>query len=179
VGKSTVLSAAVELLRKRSRAVQVRVFGSVMFEEAEKLGVRHRDEIRRLPVSAQRKLQVAAAQAIARENADLLFVDTHLFIRTEEGFWPGLPSEVLDALQPTNLVLIEALPAEIQSRRTRDAARRRDSVPKQELIRELEIARAMLAAAGVVSGAPLLTLVNREGHAEETARRLVTAVEGA
>ena len=39
-----------------------------------------------------------------------MFVDTHLFIRTPEGFWPGLPYVVIQALKPTHLVLIEAEP---------------------------------------------------------------------
>lgn len=176
VGKSTVVSLTVDLLRRRGKNTQTKVFGSVMFDEARKAGVSHRDEMRRLPVRTQRKLQIAAAEAIAGENADILFVDTHVFIRTKEGFWSGLPSEVLAALRPTNLVLIEAPPRDIQARRMRDADRYRDSLPEEDIAHEMEIARAMLTSAGVVSGAPILVLKNVEGQAAEAAQQLGAAV---
>ncbi len=124
VGKTTVVQRAASSL-KGGRLVN---FGTVMFSEAMKLRwIKHRDELRKLPVGKQRRLQRIAARTISRMKGDVLFVDTHLFIRTPEGFWPGLPFEVARALKPTHLVLVEASSHDVFARRSRDATRYRET----------------------------------------------------
>lgn len=44
VGKSTIITNATETLKNRGTSVKTVVFGSVMFEEAKKLGINDRDE---------------------------------------------------------------------------------------------------------------------------------------
>ncbi|MCP8313519.1 MAG: AAA family ATPase, partial [archaeon] len=61
VGKTTVVNKIVEMIKKKDLAVESVVFGTVMFEEAKKLGIKHRDEMRKLPIDEQRKLQIDAA----------------------------------------------------------------------------------------------------------------------
>jgi adenylate kinase len=112
VGKSTV----IDQVSKKLDGTSVQVFGTVMFEEAKRLKwVKHRDEMRKMPVEKQKRLQRIAAQKLSRSRGRFTVVDTHLFIRTNEGFWPGLPFDVIKALKPTHLVLIEATPDEILS----------------------------------------------------------------
>ncbi|HET6730621.1 MAG TPA: AAA family ATPase, partial [Nitrososphaeraceae archaeon] len=61
VGKTTVISKASEILNQRGLTTRVVVFGSLMFENAKKLGVMDRDSMRKLSVNAQRRLQEMAA----------------------------------------------------------------------------------------------------------------------
>src|SRR6202022_3242294 len=99
-----------------------------------------------------------------------VFVDTHLFIRTPEGFWPGLPFDVIRALKPTHLILVEAKPEEILSRRTSDKTRYRDVITRDEVEDELVLARNLLSTASLVSGAPMLMVMNEEGKVDEAAQ---------
>ena len=169
VGKSTVVSRAVGAIEGSS----VAVFGTEMFEAAKALKwVQHRDEMRKLPVQKQKRLQKIAAQKISRSKGRVVFVDTHLFVRTPEGFWPGLPYAVIVALKPTHLVLVEATPQEILSRRKNDTTRYRDELTVEEVQAELTLARALLSAASLVSGAPISFIPNDEGKADEAAQTI-------
>ena len=60
VGKSTIISNATQTLINMGMTVRTVVFGSVMFEEAKKLGINHRDELRKLSIDLQQKLQTKA-----------------------------------------------------------------------------------------------------------------------
>jgi adenylate kinase len=151
-----------------------------MFEAAKKLRwVKHRDEMRKLPVEKQKRLQKVAATKISRSKGKVVFVDTHLFIRTPEGFWPGLPYVVILALKPTHLILVEAGPEEILSRRKNDTTRYRDELTVDEVQTELTLARAFLSAASLVSGAPISFIHNKEGRADEAAQVVQKLVESA
>lgn len=176
VGKTTVVNKVVEIIKKKRLTVEAVVYGTVMFEEAKKLGIKHRDEIRKLPIEEQRRLQIEAAERIAKMETNFLIIDTHLMINTKEGYWPGLPLEVLRTLSPSNVILIEALPNEIIMRRMRDSSRYRDFVDEVEIVREIEIARSMLSATGIITGAPILIVMNREDHIEEAANQILSAL---
>ncbi len=176
VGKTTLVNRVVEQIKKKKFTLESVVFGTLMFEEAKKLDIEHRDEMRKLPVDQQRKLQIEAAEKIAMMKADYLFIDTHLMINTKEGYWPGLPFEVLKVLSPSNLILIEALPHEIISRRRRDSGRCRDLAEEETIAREKEIARSMLSTSAIISGAPLLIVINKENQIEEAANQILKAL---
>lgn len=174
VGKTTVVEKAAESIGAR-----IVTFGTVMFEEARRLRwVEDRDEMRRMPVEKQRRLQALAAKKISVARDPVLFVDTHLFIRTPEGFWPGLPFNVVRAMKPTHLALVEATPEEIRERRASDATRVRDSLTIEALASELALGRSFLSSASTLTGAPMLILPNRAGRAEEAARQLAEALPG-
>jgi len=176
VGKTTVVDKTAAGI-KGSKVV---TFGTVMAEEALKLGwIKNRDEMRKMPVERQKKLQKLAALKISRRKDPVLFVDTHLFIRTPEGFWPGLPFEVVRAMKPTHLVLVEALSEEIKARRTADATRTRDDITAGELESELALGRSFLTAASTLSGAPMLVVLNAQGKADETAQKLIKVLSAA
>ena len=167
------------MVEKAAQALGAKIvtFGTVMFGEARKLRwAEGRDDMRKLPVEKQRRLQKLAAAKISQARDAVLFVDTHLFIRTPEGLWPGLPFEVVREMKPTHLALVEATPEEIRERRTSDATRVRDSLSLDALASELALGRSFLSAASTLTGAPMLILANRAGKAEETARELAEAL---
>jgi len=176
VGKSTV----VEKAREAVPGSTVQVFGTAMFDEALRLKwVKHRDEMRKLPVKKQEKLQEAAAARISRGKGKVVFIDTHLFIRTPEGFWPGLPLRVIQPMKPTHLLLVEASAKEIVTRRRNDTTRYRDEITEEEVGEELELARSFLTAASLVSGAPMTFIHNEEGGSEKAAGQIAELVRGA
>ncbi|MGD0637558.1 MAG: adenylate kinase [Nitrososphaerales archaeon] len=176
VGKSTVVQKSVDSIEGASLAV----FGTAMFDAAKQLRwVKHRDEMRKLPVEKQKRLQTIAARKISRGRGRVVFVDTHLFIRTPEGFWPGLPLAVIQSLKPTHLLLIEADAAEVVSRRMNDKTRSRDRVTEAEVSAELTLARTFLSAASLVSGAPISFIRNQEGKADEAAEQIREIVRSA
>ena len=176
VGKSTVVAKANEAIKGST----VKVFGTAMYEEAKRLKwVKHRDEMRKLPVEKQKRLQQAAAARISKSNGKVTFIDTHLFIRTPEGFWPGLPLRVIEPMKPTHLVLVEASPEQVVSRRKNDTTRYRDEITEAQVSEELELARSFLTTASLVSGAPMLFVQNDDGESDKAAGRIADLVRGA
>ncbi len=174
VGKSTIVNKTVDLLKKQGITAKFVIFGSIMFDEALKLGLaKHRDDMRKLSVKEQTKLQVLAASTITNMSGDVIIVDTHLFIHTQEGYWPGIPESVLKALSPTHLICLEASPKEIIDRRARDSSRFRDPITEDEITRDLQLSRSMLSTLAILSGAPMLLTPNGEGQADEAARSVV------
>lgn len=176
VGKSTVVEKVVSML-KGAKLVN---FGTAMFEEGRaKKWARHRDDLRKLPVTRQRALQTSAAARISRMKDPTVVIDTHLFIRTNEGFWPGLPFEAVRAMKPTHFVLVEASPDEILGRRSSDKLRYRDEASREELAEEKALARSFLAVSSTLTGAPILIVINSEGMADKAASKVVRALEKA
>lgn len=176
VGKTTV----VQKLASRYRGAKLENFGSVMLERGIALKwIRHRDELRKLPVEKQKKLQKLAATKIARMKEKVVLVDTHLFIRTNEGFWPGLPFEVVRAMRPTHLILVEATPDEIVTRRSADKSRYRDELTKDDMAEELQLARSFLAVSSTLTGAPMLVISNADGKADKVASTIAKMLKGA
>jgi adenylate kinase len=177
VGKSTVVAKVVEMLNAKGKSSKVINYGTVMLEQAMKShSVRSRDEIRKLSIEAQKNLQVHAASEISKMEGEFVIVDTHLFISTTEGFWPGIPMNVIQALMPTNLILVSAKVEEVLGRRQKDATRSRDPATKELLEKELVAATSLLYASTVIAGCPALIVENHEGAVDETALRIVNAI---
>ncbi|MDG6909722.1 MAG: adenylate kinase [Nitrososphaerota archaeon] len=176
VGKSTVVDGVVSGFRG-SKLVN---FGTLMFETATSLKwVRNRDDIRKMTVEKQKRLQKAAATRISKMQGKAIVVDTHLFIRTEEGFWPGLPFDAVRAMKPTHLVLVEASPEEVARRRAADKSRYRDAVTLESLAEELALARGFLTVSSTLTGAPMMIIKNAEGKQAEAAQAVVGMLERA
>ena len=171
VGKTTVITRAAEILNKKRKTTIV-VFGTVMFEEARKIGLKSRDEMRRMPVEDQRRLQEMAAQRIAEMNDDILLVDTHLFINTGEGYYPGLPMRLLNIMKPTNMIMVAADAIEIAKRRKTDLTRRRDIISAENIQKELDISRMMVASCSILTGAPFAIIMNNDGQVDEAAANI-------
>jgi len=176
VGKTTVVSKAVERLQKMGHDAILVTLGSFMYEEAEKLGVSDRDSIRKLPVGMQRELQLKAAKRISELSNEFVFVDTHLLIKTPQGFFPGLPLDVLQTLRPTQLVMIEAPISDIFNRRLRDGTRRRDNESEEEVAEELLLSKQFLVVAAANTGATMTMVNNRENLSDEAVRDLLKSL---
>ena len=177
VGKSTLVAKIVEILNVRKKSVSVQSFGTVMFDEAEKLGISDRDELRKLTMDQQKNLQKLAAEKISQLQDDLVIIDTHAFIATGAGFYPGLPYEVLQIIKPTNFISVFARPEEIYNRRMKDTTRNRDIASIDSIKRELAVQDAMLSSCSVLSGSPIKPILNTEGKVEEAANTVLSAIE--
>ena len=106
----------------------------------------------------------------------MVIVDTHAFINTSEGFYPGLPIHVIEYLKPTNFISISARPEEIYNRRMKDNSRNRDVISLASIKKELAVQDAMLSSCSVLSGSPMKPVLNREGKIDETAMKVIKAM---
>ncbi|MGC1132431.1 MAG: adenylate kinase [Nitrososphaeraceae archaeon] len=178
VGKTTVITKAAERLNQLGSNTQVLVFGSIMFDEARKMGIKDRDEMRKLSVTTQRRLQEMAARSISAVLSVNIVIDTHLFINTGEGRYPGIPQSLLDVLSPTHLVMISADPEEIFVRRMQDDTRSRDLISIDSIKNDLEVATIMIATSSVLTGAPFKIIFNHRDKLHEAVSELVEIISG-
>ena len=176
VGKTTVVSKVVEKLNALNKSVSVHSFGTVMFEEAKKNGLKDRDDLRKLTVDEQKNLQKKAAEKIAEYQENIVIIDTHAFISTKEGYYPGLPHYVIQILKPTHFIAVSAKPDEIYNRRTNDDTRDRDIISIGSIKEELDVQDAMLSSCSVLSGSPMKVVLNTEGKVEEAADSIINAI---
>jgi adenylate kinase len=186
VGKSTVLSITKKLLQEKSLYAEVVNYGDFIFEELKDSGlISSRDDLRRLPLKIQFKHQSNAAKRIIdyatkifeEKKQGVLFIDTHLWIKTRSGLWPGLPLHVVQILRPDLLILVEADPMDIINRIRRDQSRYREDYADPRFIEELqEMNRREALVIATLSGAAIKIVLNKEGRAEDAARDIVDAV---
>ena len=176
VGKTSLVTTIVEKLSDNGIAVSVHSYGTMMLDEAKNAGVNDRDELRRLPVEKQKGLQKNTAEKISKLTDDIVFIDTHAFISTKEGFYPGLPNHVIQIIQPTHFIAISARPEEIYNRRMKDETRNRDKVSIESIKKELAIQDSMLSTCSVLSGSPMKVILNNEGKIEEAANNVINAI---
>ena len=176
VGKTSLVTKVVELIKQKNKTTSVHSYGTVMLELAKSFGVKDRDELRTLPVEKQKELQRLAAEKLASLNYDVIFVDTHAFISTKAGFYPGLPNHVIQIIEPTNFIAITASPNEIHNRRIKDETRNRDTISIEEIKKELAVQDAMLSSCSVLSGSPMKVIFNHEGNIEEAANNVIETI---
>ncbi len=177
VGKSTLVTKIVEILNSKQKSVSVNSFGTLMFEEAQKNGMKNRDDLRKLSMEEQQNLQKKAAQKIAKLEDDLVIIDTHTFISTNAGFYPGLPHNVLEIIKPSNFISVYARPEDIYNRRMKDTTRQRDIVSIDNIKKEMAISDAMLSSCAVFSGSPMKPVLNTEGKVDEAADAVISAIK--
>ena len=176
VGKTSLITKIAELIKQKNKTVSVHSYGTVMLEEAKKMGIKNRDELRMLPIVKQKQLQKIAAEMLSNLSDDVIFIDTHAFISTKAGFYPGLPNYVIQIIQPTNFIAITASPNEIHNRRMKDETRDRDPVSIEDIKKELAVQDAMLSSCSVLSGSPMKVIFNHEGKIEEAAINVIDAI---
>ena len=155
VGKSTVMGSAEEY------GYKIVNFGTTMFEEAQKEGVADRDDMRKLAIEDQQRLQKQAGEKISRMGN--VVVDTHASILTSSGYMPGLPEWTVRALNPDIIVLVEATPDEITGRRNKDVSRARDS---DDIGLHQTVNREYAATAAVMTGATVSIVENHDNQVE-------------
>jgi len=155
VGKSTVMGAAEEY------GYKIVNFGTTMFEEAQKEGVSDRDDMRKLEVEEQQRLQKQAGKKISGMGD--VVVDTHASILTPSGYMPGLPEWTVRALNPDIIVLVEATPKEIEGRRNKDGSRVRDS---DDIGLHQSVNRKYAAVAAVITGSTVAIVENHDNQVD-------------
>ena len=173
VGKSTIINNATETLQKKGTSVKTVVFGSVMFEEAKKLGIHDRDELRKQTISVQQKLQNMAAEHISKLDDSIVFVDTHLFIKTQSGYYPGLPMNLILKMDPQRLILVTADSDEILNRRKKDTTRTRDLISDDEINRDIQVSISMISSLSILTGAPFEIIYNHDDMIASATSQLV------
>jgi adenylate kinase len=169
VGKTSVISLAVKSIRKKGQNARVVVFGTEMFEEAKRTaGVKNRDELRKLAVKDQRRLQDMTARRIAEMQDSIVIVDTHIFVRTGEGYYyPGLPLHLLEIIKPSSFVMIVANASEIVNRRKKDTSRLRDDISTEQVQYEIDTSKLMVATCSILTGAPFIIVANNDNKMDE------------
>jgi len=176
VGKTTLLSKIVKILNDNKKNVTRISFGTLMFEVAKENGLVDRDDLRKLPVTEQQRIQKIAAEKIASQNEEIMIIDTHAFINSPEGYYPGLPEHVLKIIKPTNFISISAKPEEIYNRRMTDDTRNRDKITLPNIKKELDVQSGMISACAVITGSPVKHILNSEGKVDEAANKIIKAI---
>ena len=184
VGKTTVLSLAMEKFKQLDINVLVLNYGDYMFKALSKKGiVKSRDEVRRLSIRTQLEHQELAAELLINDakaklkNDGVLIVDTHAVIKTSIGYWPGLPSHVIYKLKPDLIAIVEAPVKDIIARQLKDTTRYRKDLARAELVDELlKLTRYFAIASATLVGASVAIIKNFEGKANEAAEELVKIV---
>ncbi|MUM64410.1 adenylate kinase [Acidianus infernus] len=183
VGKTTVLSKVSEILSSENRKYKIMNYGDYMLNTAISEGfVSNRDEMRKLPLSKQRELQLIAAKKIV-EDAEklgedgLAFIDTHAVIRTPAGYLPGLPKHVIEILSPQVIFLLESNPEDILNRQKRDKGRIRSDYADINVINEtINFARYAAMASAVLVGASVKIVINKEGDPTIAAKEIISSM---
>ena len=176
VGKTTLLTTMVEILKNHKKNVVVINYGSLMFDVAKQNGLQDRDELRKLSVSEQQRLQKIAAEQISEHDEEVVIIDTHAFINSPEGYYPGLPEHVLKIIKPNNFVSVSAKPEEIYNRRMKDDTRNRDKITLANIKKELDVQSGMISACAVITGSPVRLVLNGEGKIDEAADKIIKAI---
>ncbi len=156
VGKTTVMQKAAE-----GMDLQFVTFGTIMIDIAKELKlVKDRDEMRKLTLDQQKKLQIKTAEKVS--NMKNVILDTHCTIKTPKGYMPGLPEWVLRKLNPSAIVIVEADPQEIFDRRAKDMTRNRDSDSIEKIAEHQMMNRAAAMAYATLTGATVKIVFNHD-----------------
>ena len=176
VGKTSLLTKIVDILKNKNIRVNVISYGTLMFDVAKENGLQDRDGLRKLPISEQQNLQKIAAEKIATQSEEIVIIDTHAFITSTEGYYPGLPEHVLKIIKPSNFISVAAKPEEIYNRRMKDETRNRDNITLINIRKELEYQTGMISACAVITGRPVRHILNDEGKIDEAADKIIAAL---
>jgi adenylate kinase len=106
-----------------------------------------------------------------------LVVDTHATVRTPRGYLPGLPTWVLDELEPELILIVETAPSEIIRRRNADKSRQRDAQDTTGVQEHQEVNKAICMAYAAHTGATVKILQNPDGKLDEAVAELVATLQ--
>ncbi len=170
-GKTSILKEIV----RQSPSTAIVNYGDKMLEVANAQGLT-RDMLRKMPISSQQEIGIRAAKQIMQGKDEITIIDTHALIKTELGFCPGLPKEVLKILSPIVLAWIECSPSLIVKRRKNDPSRMRDNETEEELTLHQELTYSYLTACCMETGALLCRIVNRDVSIERNCQSFIRLI---
>jgi adenylate kinase len=101
-----------------------------------------------------------------------VLVDTHLFISTDDGFYPGMPLKLLDIINPTHLILITAAAEEIHKRRESDSSRQRDLISIDHINNDLRLSESMISTSSIITGCPFYLIQNNTGQVDHASNAI-------
>lgn len=171
VGKTTVLKEASKQLPKYETVN----FGTKMLETAKKREiVEDRDQLRKLSPEKTKKLQKETAKKMKKKKK--LLIDTHLAIETPKGIVPGIPKWVAEKIKPDRIILIEAEPNEIRSRRKKDKTRKRSdfTLPPEQ---HQKLNRYYAASISTITGAVIKIIKNKPNKSKKAGKELVKTMK--
>ncbi|MEM5869751.1 MAG: adenylate kinase [Candidatus Aenigmatarchaeota archaeon] len=130
-GKSTVLEYVKKMLPK----AKIVTAGDLYLEIAsKKYGIRDRDELRKkLTLEQQREIQEKVAKKIGKMKDKVLFINTHVTIKTPYGYFHALSEKTMKLMKPDMIILLEFDPKDVLKRRIKDKNRKRDIETLQEI----------------------------------------------
>ena len=175
VGKTTILDKAVEKLKREGVNIGLVNYGTIMLKIAKDKGlVKHRDEMRKLNITQQLELQKIAAKKLNElaKLYDMLIIDTHLFVNTPRGRWPGISLNNLSILNINQIIVVEASPEEIIRRREKDEDRVRDKANIEIIDDDLKYNRIMAAALSIYTSCPVSIIKNHDGCIEKASNEM-------
>ena len=171
VGKTTVMKKAAE-----GMDIQFVTFGSVMIDIAQEQGlVKDRDDMRKLTLQQQKKLQIQSAEKVA--SMANVILDTHCTVKTPQGYMPGLPEWVLEKLKPSAIVVVEADAQEIYNRRQRDTSRNRDPDTVDQIAEHQFVNRAAAMAYATLTGATVKIVYNHDDALDEAVKQASPVIQ--
>jgi len=171
VGKTTVMKKAAE-----GMDIQFVTFGSVMIDIAQEQGlVKDRDDMRKLTLQQQKKLQIQSAEKVA--SMANVILDTHCTVKTPQGYMPGLPEWVLEKLKPSAIIVVEADAQEIYNRRQRDTSRNRDPDTVDQIAEHQFVNRAAAMAYATLTGATVKIVYNHDDALDEAVKQASPVIQ--
>src|SRR5580658_5535045 len=172
-GKSSILQ---EVEHQISNVLVVN-YGDKMLQEAASEGIT-RDQLRKMPFKEQQQVGIKAAGKIIQQKTDkVVIIDTHALVRTNTGYCPGLPLEVLQILSPMAYALVECLPDIILERREKDRTRKRDEETMEELRLHQDLTRSFLAACCMQTSSLLCCIQNNHSTISQNVLPLVRLIQ--
>ena len=177
-GKSTIINEALDGLKSKGIEYALMNYSDVMFELMRgEGGVSHRDDLRKVPMGRYRQVQLKAAQQIARAAAQWpILLNTHCRIKKPEGYYPGLPRQVLEQLSPELIILAEAKLKEVAGRRARERDRPRDEDLVPSIDEHQQLNRAAALAYTAISGATVEIIQNSDKGLRRAVEEVVVAM---
>ncbi|MBP2144195.1 adenylate kinase [Methanococcus voltae] len=178
VGSTTSSQLAMDNLRKEGVNYKMVSFGSVMFEVAKEENlVSDRDQMRKMDPETQKRIQKMAGRKIAEMAKESpVAVDTHSTVSTPKGYLPGLPSWVLNELNPDLIIVVETTGDEILMRRMGDETRVRDIDSASTIEQHQFMNRCAAMSYGVLTGATVKIVQNRNGLLDQAVEELTNVL---
>ncbi len=177
-GKTSVAELALEQMGDAGKEYKIVNYGDVLFELLKKDNiVKHKDEIRaKVDQATYIKYQKLAAEKIAEMEGKII-VTTHMSLMTPSGFFPGLPTRVLERLKPSRIIIVEAPAEHIRKRQEEDTSRIRGYDFERDIKTYHEFTRMYGVAYSAMSGARLKIIQNLQGKLLEAAKEFIRALE--
>jgi len=168
----------MDIVQETEPDIQDVNFGDFMQEES---GIEDRDKMgNEIPLLKYREMQKRVAIKISLISGNQV-INTHSAIRTKNGYFPGLPDDIVKILNPDAIIVSEFDPEEIRRRRKGD--KKRQGRDKDETTEEIELdqkASLLFAfAAGNAAGCPVEVINLRKpeeeefGHSKFVAKKII------